>query len=162
MKRIALSIVTLLLAATSSLGQGAEPKLAVEYDKFKDITIVTAHLDLAKPATKDEPIPNMAWAEATAYYHGRKPVRPAKIFFYVYGHRLTGPLTDRELIFLVDGERIRAKFIGYQSPAASFSYTSFQRIAYGKSVECQAGYAEFTLTKNHLERLRQLIEHFKP
>jgi hypothetical protein len=95
-----------------------------------------------------------------AYYHGRKPVKPDRVFFQVR-NRLAGSLFGLELIFLVDGERVRAKFRG-PSLTAALPFPIFQKLAKGKTVEGQAGYAEFELTKDHLAELKRFAEHFQP
>lgn len=161
MKTQILLVALVLTVAASSFAQSDDRKPTVKYDKFKNITVVTTVLNLTAPVTTDNPAPNLFWIDVMAYYHGRKSVKPDKVFFQVQ-NRLAGPLLDRELIFLLDGERVRGRFQGYRSPTTSFPFAVFQKIASAKRVEGQAGYTEFELNKEHLVRLRQLAEHFKP
>jgi len=138
-----------------------QPKLVVKYDRFRDETTVSLHLDLTPAATAETPYPNWFWVEVAAIYPGRSPIEP-KAIHIDFTTRLGGFDYDRELIFLVDGKRFRlGSMRGYSSAAGGFiPYRTLLIIANGSKVEGKAGFAEFELKEKEKAALKRFAQHF--
>jgi hypothetical protein len=154
-------------AADLLVANGQNLELIEKYDKFKDITIsATSRMYLAANVT----------FRAALLSPGAKPARPETAILYIDADDSVRRLfkSDRSLIFLVDGERLKlgemdwldSRYIPggrYYSGSVidelglTIPWETFLKIANGKVVEFQVATVEAKLDGPHLALLKKLI-----
>jgi hypothetical protein len=157
-------------AADLLVANGQNLELTEKYDKFKDITIsATSRMYLA-------PNTHSVTFRAAVLSPGAKPARPETAILYIDADDSVRRLfkSDRSLIFLVDGERLKlgemnwldSRYIPggrYYSGSVidelglTIPWETFLKIANGKVVEFQVGTVEAKLEGPHLALLKKLI-----
>jgi hypothetical protein len=183
MKSILLAIV-MISSVTSAQGQTgqelAKRTIKVGYDRFKDVTSVsTGLLAVRGPGSTEEAMARVSagasvdWitVNIVAAYPGRTPAKP-EFLAMALGSVFKAPrfVSDRNLILLLDGERIRlgdmnfeggSDISGYHTEMLTIviSYQTFLKMANGRSVEGQVGDVEFSFNGGQLQLLRDLNSH---
>lgn len=164
-KKVFAAVVISILCLTVSIkGQEAKPgEVEVKYDRFKDSTLISI-----------EPIPlfgterNGLELSVVYGFSGQTPPATKTLIgfqFFSMSDRQKFAL-DRELIFLVDGERVRVGAMSldtatvingvvFEAMHIGMSYSTFSKLANGKKVEGQVGATEFELKTEHLKSLRE-------
>lgn len=174
MKARHLLIPALFLTAvvTASAGQGASydtPEVKVEYDRFKDVTVLSM-----PPFFVVRPRPVGLQFGMMSGYQGSKPVTPKNvlwIFFSVSPSEARTYAVSHGVIVLADGERIRLGDTTYrptynegfyiEAMLLDVPYDTLVKIANAKSVEIQIGSTDFAATPKLLETMREFAGRLK-
>lgn len=179
--RLALAITFALLCASTVIAQDAGPprkfkhgaKFATRYDKFKDQTTVLFYPMAVSGTARYLLSSEMLGLFAAFTYSGK--TQPASVSEVIIAFTSTSPdwvyLKDRELIALVDGERLplgeaardsSVKYGGVEEMlAVTVSYDHLLKLTNARVVEMKLGDREIKLKEKHLEALRDLASRMK-
>ncbi len=159
---------TIVCAATLVLGTlpaTAQKKVAVEYDKFKDITCASINIgDVSHSFLSDVVVMDASYCS-----RGQKLEAPTMIELRLYSKAWLGVINQYSVIFLLDGNE-RLTFVGNPGVATSrilgdvgsitieVQRGELLRITSAKMVEFQLGGGAYKLKQKDLAKLKDLAE----
>lgn len=166
MKRLMTAVVFLLAASAFGRDKGTKTP-EIQYDRFKDITLVSV-----KNKSRSGPYSMTVWDTEVGIMYGctgnRTDCHPKQIDIFVRDY--TGPQwnlihVDR-IIFLADGKRIEAQNVkwdgnastGLESLSGFVSQDDFFALASATSVSLQAGPIERDLSEKERHGWREIAD----
>jgi hypothetical protein len=161
-----------VLLSASVLAVGAQDwkpgEIKVDYDRFEDLTTIRI-----RPMPLDPSITDGISISALFAFNGQTPPRREPITLQIISASDQWRyLYNRELILLVDGERMPMGMLArdfaveqsgmfLESMSKIIPYDIFLRIANAKKVEGRIGRKEFEMTPDYLKAFRDLASRMR-
>jgi hypothetical protein len=165
MKALTPFLAVVILAGALATSVCAQ-QVNTEYDRFKDETTIKLEKTRVAGTGDDDAL----YVLVSATFRGTKPLAesaPMLSFFSASPSRHFE--YDRELIFLIDGRRVRAGTMllvdfkeGAEWIMAPLQIETLAQLARAKKIEGKVGDREFILTAKQIEALRAFLARITP